>query len=118
MFGFLQYTQDKTLQDLDENDVRLYIELALGRLNYAVSTHRQIVSGLKQFAYFYPECAINTETIYIYIYIPRKDKKLPVILSIEEVLKLLQVTKNLKHRTIIALLYASGLRIWELLQKN
>ena len=46
---------------------------------------------------------------------PKKDKKLPVVLSVEEVLKLIQVTKNLKHRTIIAMLYSSGLRIGELL---
>ncbi len=46
---------------------------------------------------------------------PKRDKKLPVVLSKEEVLKILQVTKNLKHRTIIAMLYGSGLRIGELI---
>lgn len=46
---------------------------------------------------------------------PTRDKKLPVILSIEEVLQLIQITKNLKHRTIISMLYASGLRVGELI---
>ena len=46
---------------------------------------------------------------------PKKDKKLPVILSREEVIALLKATPNLKHRTILALLYSAGLRIGELL---
>ena len=41
---------------------------------------------------------------------------LPSILSQEEVVLLLRVTKNLKHRAIIALLYSAGLRISELTQ--
>ncbi|HBR53459.1 MAG TPA: integrase [Flavobacteriaceae bacterium] len=108
---FLRFTDTKPLKELDENDIRAYLEWAVGTMNYAVSTHRQIVSGLKHFAYFYPNCAIDVEKIYM----PKKDKKLPVVLSIEEVLQLIQVTKNLKHRVVIAMLYASGLRIGELL---
>jgi site-specific recombinase XerD len=34
-------------------------------------------------------------------------------LSQEEVLRIIQLTKNLKHRAIIVLLYSSGLRIGE-----
>ena len=111
ILDFLRYTREKPVIELDENDVRLYLEWAVGTLNYAVSTHRQMVSGLKHFAYFYPACSINAEAIYM----PMKDKKLPVVLSIEEIIKLLQVTKNLKHRVAIAMLYASGLRIGELI---
>ncbi|MDN3664385.1 site-specific tyrosine recombinase/integron integrase [Algibacter miyuki] len=108
---FLRFTGEKPLDSLNENDVRRYTEWAVSTLNYAISTHRQMVSGLKHFAHFYPACSINTDKIYM----PKKDKKLPIVLSIEEVLSLLQATKNLKHRTIIAMLYGSGLRIGELI---
>lgn len=108
---FLQFTDNKPAELLDATDVRLYLEWAVGTLNYSVSTHRQIVSALRHFAYLHPACAINPEAIYM----PSKDKKLPVILSVEEILNLIQVTKNLKHRVIISMLYASGLRIGELL---
>ena len=111
VYCFLKHTDNKPLELLDENDVRLFIETSVGILNYAVSTHRQMVSALKHFAYFYPDCAINTEAIFM----PRKDRKLPEILSIQEVLSLIEVTKNIKHKTIIAMLYGSGLRIGELL---
>lgn len=108
---FLRFTEDKPTEKLDEQDVRRYVQWAVGHLNYSISTHRQLVSGLKHFAYFYPACAIDTEKIHM----PKKDKKLPVVLGIEEILKLIQSTKNLKHRAIIAMLYGSGLRIGELL---
>ncbi len=108
---FLRFTNQKPVNQLNENDVREYIEWAVSSLNYSVSTHRQMVSGFKHFAYFYPACAINIEKIYM----PKKDRKLPVVLSIEEILLLIQVTKNLKHRVIITMLYSSGLRISELI---
>jgi site-specific recombinase XerD len=46
---------------------------------------------------------------------PRRDKKLPVILSKQEVKKLIDSTLNLKHRTILALGYSAGLRRNEVL---
>jgi site-specific recombinase XerD len=46
---------------------------------------------------------------------PRKSKKLPVVLSRDEILRLLLATPNLKHRTILTMLYGSGLRISELI---
>ena len=48
-----------------------------------------MVSGLKHFAYFYPACSINTDKIYM----PKKDKKLPIVLSIEEILILFHLKK-------------------------
>ena len=41
---------------------------------------------------------------------PRREKKLPVVLSVGEVGKLIAVTSNIKHRALIALAYSSGLR--------
>jgi site-specific recombinase XerD len=41
---------------------------------------------------------------------PRLEKKLPVVLSLDEIASLLNKTVNLKHRAIIALAYSSGMR--------
>ena len=46
---------------------------------------------------------------------PRKDRKLPTVLSKNEVIELIDATNNLKHRCILSLLYSSGLRRSELL---
>ena len=46
--------------------------------------------------------------------IPKKDKKLPEVLSKEEVLKLLNSAETRKSRLMLSLLYSSGLRVSEL----
>lgn len=44
---------------------------------------------------------------------PRRQRKLPNVLSAEEVLRLIGVVSNLKHRTLLSLVYSAGLRIGE-----
>jgi len=46
---------------------------------------------------------------------PHSEKKLPSVLSVEEVQKMFNVCENLKHKVILALLYSCGLRVSELL---
>lgn len=47
---------------------------------------------------------------------PRREKRLPVVLSLSEVEKLISVTQNLKHRALLALTYSAGLRRQEVQQ--
>ncbi len=46
---------------------------------------------------------------------PRSEQKLPIVLSQYEVQKMFDVCENLKHKTILALLYSCGLRVSELI---
>jgi integrase/recombinase XerD len=43
--------------------------------------------------------------------LPKKQQKLPIVLSPEEVLKFLDSVQNIKHRAILTTCYAAGLRI-------
>ncbi|MBT4384336.1 tyrosine-type recombinase/integrase [Candidatus Peregrinibacteria bacterium] len=45
----------------------------------------------------------------------KRSKKLPLVLSHEEIMELLNVIQNKKHRLIIALAYGAGLRVSEIL---
>ncbi len=47
---------------------------------------------------------------------PKKEKKLPNVLSAEEVLLLIGTVQNLKHKAILALIYSSGLRVGEVVR--
>ena len=51
-----------------------------------------------------------------YLPYPKKPKTLPVILSRDEVKALLLAPRHLKHRVILATLYATGVRVSELCQ--
>lgn len=50
-----------------------------------------------------------------YIEYPRPEKKLPIVLSQDEVQRMFDVCENVKHRCILALLYSCGLRVSELI---
>src|SRR5690242_9829503 len=45
---------------------------------------------------------------------PRASATLPPVMSAEEMKELIETVKNVKHRTIIMLLYSSGLRVSEI----
>ena len=45
---------------------------------------------------------------------PRADRRLPVVLSKNEVLQIIDSTKNLKHKAILMLAYCGGLRVSEI----
>lgn len=50
-----------------------------------------------------------------FIEYPRAEKKLPVVLSVSEIQKMFDVCQNLKHKVILTLLYACGIRVSELI---
>lgn len=45
----------------------------------------------------------------------KKDKKLPIVLSVDEIQKMFDVCENKKHKVIFALLYSCSLRVSELI---
>jgi site-specific recombinase XerD len=114
---FINFHTKTPLEELTNRDVELFIETVFIERNYSVSSQRQFISALKIFTVFYPQIKINNLSLER----PKKSRLLPNVLSQEEVLRIIQLTKNLKHRAIIVLLYSSGLRIGEvtgLLLKN
>ena len=114
---FINFHTKTPLEELTNRDVELFIETVFIERNYSVSSQRQFISALKIFTVFCPQTKINNLSLER----PKKSRLLPNVLSQEEVLRIIQLTKNLKHRAIIVLLYSSGLRIGEvtgLLLKN
>ena len=114
---FINFHTKTPLAELTNRAVELFIETVFIERNYSVSSQRQFISALKIFTVFCPQTKIHNLSLER----PKKSRILPSVLSQEEVLRIIQLTKNLKHRAIIVLLYSSGLRIGEvtnLLLKN
>lgn len=75
---------------------------------YAPQTINLYLNAIK---FFYREILKNY--IKIDIKFSKRNKKLPIVLSREEVGKLINAIKNNKHRLIISLSYGAGLRVSE-----
>jgi integrase/recombinase XerD len=97
----------KLPEQIDSQDVKLF--LAEKMTDKASSSTILFLSSIK-FAYL----NILGKDPTINIKRPKKENKLPVVLTKEEVLKLFEATKTLKSNLIIQLLYSSGLRVSEI----
>ena len=51
---------------------------------------------------------------FVHLRHPRKEKHIPVVLSKEEVKKMIELTVNPKHKCILSILYGTGVRVSEL----
>lgn len=71
----------------------------------------QAINAIK----FYYEVLLGMPNRFYDIERPRKESKLPTVISKEEILAIIENTNNIKHRCIVELLYGSGLRRSELL---
>jgi len=75
----------------------------------SLSYQNQSINAIK----FYMEQVLGLERSNIIIDRPRKAKRLPSVLTQEEVFELINAPSNLKHKTILTLIYSAGLRISE-----
>ena len=108
---FIEFIQPIPIDDLTHRNVELFIEDVFIKRNYSISTQRQLISAIKQFVIYYPNCKIDS----VKLIRPKSSSFLPTVLSKQEILSILRCTKNLKHRAIIAMIYSTGLRISELI---
>ncbi|MDT8346364.1 MAG: tyrosine-type recombinase/integrase [Flavobacteriaceae bacterium] len=108
---FLHFVKDNPRESWNNEKIRLFMELVVAKENYSISSHRQSVGALKHLTDL---CGISGFDA-AEIKRPKKSRYLPTVLSQEEVIDIIQSTKNLKHRAVIALIYSSGLRIGELI---
>ena len=104
--------ENKNLEELKDKELFEFVYHLVEVKNISPSYQRQIVGALKL---FYKE--IYGRTIpFEYLKVQRNEQKLPIVLSKEEVKRVIDSIDNLKHKAIISLLYGSGLRIGELLE--
>ncbi|MDA9809389.1 tyrosine-type recombinase/integrase [Flavobacteriales bacterium] len=107
---FKKYFYKIEIDQLTKDDIIEYL-FYLIKNNYSKSTQNQHINAIK----FYFEKCLGKKREYYLIERPRKEKKLPTVLSKNEIQLLFGNTHNLKHLTILAVIYSCGLRISELI---
>lgn len=93
---------------ITQEDITSYLADTISGKNLSASTVQLIINSLR---FYYGEI-LNKSFVYE-ITPPRRDKKLPVVLSKSEVLSIIDQVSNLKHRTLLMLIYSAGLRLNE-----
>jgi len=91
--------------------VKSYLQYCVTKKDYSVSTVNQTISVVK----ILHEGILQRKWDPLILSRPRREKRLPVVLSREEIQKILEVTVNIKHKSILMLTYSSGLRIGEVI---
>jgi integrase/recombinase XerD len=99
----------KSPEQLGENELKEYMLYLMKERHLSEGTFRFYVAGLK----FLYRTTLKREWAVEKIRPPRAKRKLPVVLDLTEVESLFSVTKNLKHKAILMMTYASGLRASE-----
>ena len=94
---------------LGSEEIRSWQLYLLRDKGVKISSYIQSVCGLR---FFYTN-TLHRKVEIERIPLPRHEKKLPVILSKEEVKALLEAPRNLGHRAILATMYGGGLRVSE-----
>jgi len=107
---FRNFTRKNALE-ITDNDMKEYLVYLSEKKEASTSTLNQAINALK----FYYGNILKRKFVYE-VKRPRKDKKLPVVLSKEEVVKILDSVDNIKHKAILMLVYSAGLRVGEVVK--
>lgn len=108
--NFITFYKDKELIEINEMDIKHYMHRIV-KSGKSTSYQNQVINAIK----FYYEQVLDMPQRFYEIERPQKEHFLPVVLSVEEMQRLLESVTNLKHKALLTLLYSSGLRRQELL---
>jgi len=108
---FLKFFNYKHPNNITDIEIRKYLFHCKENLKLSTSYINNLITTIKFYYLNTQKRKIETQ----YLLRPKREKQLPTILSPNEIMRMINVTNNIKHKNIIALLYASGLRRSELL---
>jgi len=112
MVKFLRFVSPKEAQECTSNDLIRIIEEYILPNRLSHSFQNQMISSVKKFYSHIYSSVIDPGKLTR----PRPQHRLPNVLSKEEVKRILNSLTNEKHRVMLSLIYACGLRRSELLQ--
>jgi len=108
---FIASFRGRDPKTITRKEINTYLGNLIRYQHISVSQQNQRVNAIK----FYYEKVLGQKKEYFQIPRPIKEKKLPVVLTQNEVQEILEKCTNLKHKCILMTLYSGGLRRSELI---
>ncbi|MBS1266571.1 MAG: Tyrosine recombinase XerA [Candidatus Woesearchaeota archaeon] len=105
---FLNYV-GKSREKIQKKDIKKYVAYLISEKELAASSIGLIIAALK----FYYNDVLDRNIVNLKA--PKVQKKLPTVLSKEEISKLIKCAKSDKSKLLIKVLYSAGLRLSEAL---
>ncbi|NOU37588.1 MAG: tyrosine-type recombinase/integrase [Ferruginibacter sp.] len=109
--SFLQTLKNHKANTLTSEDLRRYIHYCITKLNLSENTVHSRLNALK---YMY-EQVLGHQKFFVEIPRPKKHLQLPKVLGEQELRRLFNAPKNLKHKAILFIAYSAGLRVSEVI---
>lgn len=107
---FCTYFKNQKIDKITKEEINHYIHSLVINKGISSSQQNQRINAIK----FYYEKVKGEKKLYFTIDRPKSKKNLPDALSTKEIKQILDSTENIKHKCIISILYACGLRRNEL----
>ncbi len=108
---YIKYFAGEDLIEIGHPQINAYLLELIQNKNISGSQQNQRINAIK----FYYEKVLGRKKEYYRISRPRKESKLPTVLTLEEIEKLFKAITNQKHKCILMTLYSGGLRRSELI---
>jgi site-specific recombinase XerD len=99
----------KSPAEISEEELREYFLYVKNVKKWSRATMTQAICGIKRFF----ELTLQRDWTTLHIVRPAKEKRLPVILTLEEVHKILSAIRLLRYKACLTTIYSCGLRIKE-----
>lgn len=110
--NFVAHYNPRHPREIDQQDIRQYLYFLIETKEISRSTIDQTISALK---FLYNEL-YKKNFSYKDLPRPRKEEKIPIVLSKFEISAIISSTRNFKYRTMFELMYSSGLRVSEVVR--
>ena len=109
--GFFSFFRERNFEEITKEEIEAYVYHLKSKYKISDTKQNTVINAIKS----YYEHVLGRPREYYEIQRPKKSLSLPNVFSKDEVIKIIQATKNIKHKAILLTIYSGGLRISELI---
>ena len=103
---FFKYYNEKDPLNITSKEVSHFVHEFIITNGYSASYQNQMISSIKTFYKISGKCRFNPQSFER----PRRSRALPKVFSKDEVKRILNATRNNKHKLLLWMIYSCGLR--------